>query len=113
MRYLPKGKGAGLAPNPFNPLLRHFMALPELLRQPPYEAAPPAPAVDPAPDVTPLWEDPTRGDGAPWPAWEPMPVSVCPEELVISEGRLLQMLKRHYGWICTEPGQLVKLRGRR
>lgn len=42
-----------------------------------------------------------------------MPVSVCPEELVISEGRLLQMLCRHYGWVITEPGHLLRVRGRR
>lgn len=42
-----------------------------------------------------------------------MPVSVCPEEHVISEGRLLKMLQRHYGWIITEPGHLQRVRGRR
>ena len=31
----------------------------------------------------------------------------------MAEGQLLRMLQRHYGWIVTEPGHLIRVRGRR
>lgn len=40
------------------------------------------------------------------------PASTSPVELVVAEGRLVQMLKRHYGWLEPESGVLLRSRTR-
>lgn len=42
---------------------------------------------------------------------EPLPVAVHgPEDWIPSEGTLLKLLKRHYGWLQPEAGHLVRHR---
>jgi len=36
------------------------------------------------------------------------PNSVCPAELVVEQGRAIRILCRHYGWVRTDWGTLVK-----
>lgn len=64
----------------------------------------------PAGEIVPLWEDPTRS-AEPWPVEiGPQPATASPYEWVASEGTLLRMLQRQYGWVVTEPGVLRRYR---
>lgn len=58
----------------------------------------------------PLWEDATRSV-APLPVEiGPQPSSVSPYEWVASEGTLLRMLQRQYGWVMTGPDEIRRYR---
>jgi hypothetical protein len=66
-----------------------------------------APQSDPR-DTVPQWVDPSQATAAsPEPIGRP-PASVSPEEWVASEGTLIRMLCRHYGWMTVQPGQMIR-----
>jgi hypothetical protein len=57
---------------------------------------------------------PTAADTPPAVLFEPEhgppPRSVSPSEWVASEGTLIRMLCRHYGWVSLASGQLLRHR---
>jgi hypothetical protein len=61
-----------------------------------------------AEEVTPQWVDATQATAPPDPRHGPPPNSVSPSEWVASEGTLIRMLCRHYGWMTVQPGQLIR-----
>lgn len=71
----------------------------------------PAPAPQAGPlEAVPQWVDPTQTTAPSPELIAPPPASVSPSEWVASEGTLIRMLCRHYGWIQPEVGTLVRFR---
>lgn len=84
------------------------MTRPETTRRGP-QGAPCGSTVPPVKEnVSPQWVDATATGGPQREPFGPPPASVSPSEWVASEGTLIRMLCRHYGWMTLQPGQLIR-----